>query len=133
MGFVVVLAAVLLVLASSGSYFPFFPLAPLFFVLVLFATKSSIPRARGLAQAPPDPNAREKELLRVLERHEEVTAARAALETYLSVAEAERMLARLASGGHLEVRAHGGTLAYALRPQDRRGDEPKELEGPGDG
>lgn len=75
----------------------------------------------------------EKELLRALERNEEITAARAALETTLSVSEAEKMLAKLAGGGHVEVRARDGHLTYALRAADRRGVGPKELAGAEDG
>jgi predicted ArsR family transcriptional regulator len=74
-----------------------------------------------------DPDRREKELLRALERHEEITAARAAMETSLSIAQAEEMLAKLVSGGHVEVRARAGTLAYALHEADRRDAGPKEL------
>jgi hypothetical protein len=43
------------------------------------------------------------------------------------------MLAKLASGGHVEVRAHDGTLTYGLRAADRRGGRPKELEDAGHG
>jgi hypothetical protein len=39
---------------------------------------------------------------------------RAALETTLTVAEADRMLSELAQGGHLEVRVEGGKLLYGL-------------------
>ena len=56
----------------------------------------------------------EKELLRALRDRGELTATRAALETSLSVAEADRMLKELAEGGHLDVRVRGGALYYAL-------------------
>lgn len=56
----------------------------------------------------------ERELLEVIERRGEITPARAALETSLSVEEAERKLSGLAEKGHLEVRAEGGRLVYAL-------------------
>ena len=123
-------------LASSGAYFLFFPLVPLFFVFAFFAAPAlgrsmvwgNVSQVRGAAEGRPASNGEEKELLRVLERYEEITAARAALETSLSVLEAEEMLAKLASGGHVEVRAHDGTLAYALHVADRRGGRPMELE-----
>lgn len=123
-----------LALASSGPYFPLFPLVPLFFLIVFFAAPAMrrfVARggmdSRGVVEAQAVPVSKEKELLRALERHEEISAARAALETSLSVAEAEEMLAKLASGGHVEVRARDGTLAYALPAADHREARPKEL------
>ena len=56
----------------------------------------------------------ERRLLEAIERHGEITPVRAALETPLTVAEADRMLSELASGGHLEVRVEGGKLLYGL-------------------
>ena len=56
----------------------------------------------------------ERQLLTAIERHGEITPIRAALETSLTVAEADRMLSGLAQGGHLEVRAEGGKLLYGL-------------------
>jgi hypothetical protein len=63
---------------------------------------------------------KEKELLEALERHGEISPARAALETSLSVSEANRMLGELAKNGHVEVRAREGRLEYALWDRDRR-------------
>jgi hypothetical protein len=56
----------------------------------------------------------ERELLRALQERGELTPARAAMETSLSVAEADKMLRELAENGHLEVRVRGGALFYAL-------------------
>ena len=42
------------------------------------------------------------------------------METTLSVAEADRMLSELAKNGHIEVRALGGRLGYALWEHDQR-------------
>ena len=56
----------------------------------------------------------ERQLLEAIERHGEVTPARAALETPLTVAEADQMLSELAKGGYLEVRVEGGKLLYGL-------------------
>ncbi len=121
-------------LASSGPYFPFFPLVPLFFVFIFFVAPAlghPAPRggteSHGISEARTATDSDEKELLRALERHEDITAARAALETSLSVTEAERLLGKLGSGGHVEVRAQDGTLAYALRAVDRPEAGPKEL------
>jgi hypothetical protein len=71
----------------------------------------------GLGDAGPEQIAtesRERELLRALREHGELTPVRAATETSLSVDEADRMLRELAAGGHLEVRASSGGLFYAL-------------------
>jgi hypothetical protein len=113
---------VLAALASSHAVFPFFPLVPL---VMFFATRhlqaSAWRRDPPVLQIPADaPPAlpsgisKEKELLQALERHGEITATRAALETSLSVAEAEEMLSALASNGHVRVSAREGRLAYAL-------------------
>ena len=119
-----VLLLVLAALASSHAVFPFFPLL---LVALFFAARGSgrIGAWRGDTNAVRmpvgDPPAlpsggigKEKELLRVLESHGEITAARAALETSLGVAEAEEVLSGLANEGHVRVVARGGTLAYAL-------------------
>lgn len=56
----------------------------------------------------------ERELLVALRRHGELTSGLAAAETSLSVAEADKRLGELAGDGHLEVRARGGAIFYAL-------------------
>jgi capsular polysaccharide biosynthesis protein len=58
--------------------------------------------------------AKEKELLEALRRRRELTAAGAALETSLTVEEAERLLSALAAKGHLEVTVERGRLLYSL-------------------
>ena len=63
---------------------------------------------------PPSGNGKERELLRALHERGELTSAQAAMETSLTVSEADEMLKGLAEGGHLEVRARGGGLFYAL-------------------
>jgi hypothetical protein len=57
---------------------------------------------------------KEKELLRAIRRHGQLTVAGVALETSLSVEEADRMLSTLAGKGHLEVRAERARLLYSL-------------------
>ena len=87
--------------------------------------------ARGLAgladsRTEPSPaNSRERELLETLRREGELTPAQAAMETSLTVAEADKMLGDLAAKGHLEVRTRGGGLFYTLWGS---GDEAEELE-----
>jgi hypothetical protein len=130
----VLIALLFLALASSGPYFPLFPLISLLFVFVFFVApeiRRFVARggldSHGPLEVRLTPDRKEKELLRVLDRREEITAARAALETPLSIAEAERILTKLASGGHVEVRARGGTLVYALRAVDRYKAGSKEI------
>ena len=67
---------------------------------------------------------KEKELLRALALHREITPTRAALETSLSVSETDQMLSELTKNGHLEVRARDGGLVYALWEHDRKGELP---------
>jgi hypothetical protein len=59
-------------------------------------------------------SAGERELLEALRREGEIIPARAAMETSLSVLEADVMLKELAEAGHLEVRVRGGGLFYAF-------------------
>ena len=84
----------------------------------------------GLSENPkefPASNEKERELLQALREHGELTSAQAAMETSLTVAEADKMLKELAEGGHLDLRVRGGGLFYALWEPDRE----RELEGRG--
>ena len=72
--------------------------------------------SEGKTELPPG---NERELLEALREHGELTPAQAAMETSLSVTEADRMLKELAEGGHLDVRVRGGGLFYSLwEPED---------------
>jgi predicted transcriptional regulator of viral defense system len=57
---------------------------------------------------------RERELLLAIRRHGQLTVTGVALETSLSVDQAERVLSELAGKGHLEVRVEHGRLFYSL-------------------
>lgn len=57
---------------------------------------------------------RERELLEALRDNGELTSAQAAIQTSLSVHEADEKLRGLAEGGYLDVRVRGGGLFYAL-------------------
>jgi hypothetical protein len=57
---------------------------------------------------------RERELLETIRESGEISAAGAAARTSLTVAEADRRLRELAENGHIEVRARGGAVFYAL-------------------
>ena len=77
--------------------------------------------ARGVAglmesrqgERPPKHD-KERELLEALRGRGELTPAQAAVETSLTVKEADEMLMELAEGGHLEVRVRGAGLSYSL-------------------
>jgi hypothetical protein len=56
----------------------------------------------------------ERELLEAIRESGEISAAAAAARTSLTVAEAGRRLRELAENGHIEVRARGGAVFYAL-------------------
>ena len=110
--------------AGAVGSFPFFFL---FWMIPFFLVPALGLTVRGVAglfeereRGPVDDGRKEKELLEALARHGELTPARAALETSLGVAEADRMLSGLAKDGHIEVRAREGTLGYALWDADRR-------------
>jgi len=62
--------------------------------------------------------AKEKELLEALDRHGALTVAGVALETSLTVDEADRMLSALAAKGHVEVSVARGRLLYSLWERD---------------
>ena len=67
---------------------------------------------RRRAVRPPD---KERELLSAIrDNGGSITPAEAAMETSLTVRDADRMLSELAGGGHLSVESAGGTLRYSL-------------------
>ena len=71
----------------------------------------------GLSEGPthrPVASVKERELLEALQSKGELTPAQAAMETSLSVNEADEMLKDLAAKGHLDVRVRGGGLFYGL-------------------
>jgi hypothetical protein len=77
--------------------------------------------------ALPQPANKERELLSAIrDNRGSITPAEAAMETSLTVREADQMLSELAGAGHLAVESKDGTLFYAL-PR-RRG---PEIEGRG--
>lgn len=103
----------------------FVPLFPLFWVLPFLAARAM---GIGFAGSRPlpvgvrsDGDRRERELLEALEKRGRTTAARAALETSFSVAEADARLYGLAEKGHLRVTAQDGSLAYSRWDADRLG------------
>jgi hypothetical protein len=120
----------LFLLFVAGPAFHFFPLLFLFIWAVPFLVAPAfVAVARGLSGLSESrmrkdgvvvEESKERELLEALARHGELSPALAALETSLTVAEANRMLSDLANSGHVEVRAREGRLGYALWERDRR-------------
>lgn len=102
-----------LVMFWSGSPLPVVvvPLIPST-LLVLFAAWQLL-RGRT-STAKPGPGA-EKQLLMVMRESEgSITPVEAALETSLTVDEAEEILSRLADRGHLHIESRDGAISYAL-------------------
>jgi hypothetical protein len=112
----------------AGPFLHFFPFVFLFVwmipLLLMPALGFSARSVAGLwetrSRRLADDERKEKELLEALARHGRISPARVALETTLSVSEADRMLSELAKNGHVEVRAREGRLEYALWERDRR-------------
>jgi hypothetical protein len=70
----------------------------------------------------PQPANKERELLSAIrDNGGNITPAEAAMETSLTVREADQMLSELAGGGHLAVESKEGSLFYAL-PRRRGGE-----------
>lgn len=69
----------------------------------------------------PGTREKEKELLGALEERGELTPAKAAMRTSLTVDEASNMLEDLARKGHLEMQMEEGGVAYALSGHGRQG------------
>ncbi len=117
---VAVALAVLVPVALSGMVLVFTPVWWIFTTYFWVAFPAFGILGSGLAGLSESRPARisgadlETELLEVLERRGEVSAAGVAAETSMSVAEADRRLDELAEGGHLEVRVRGGGIFYAL-------------------
>ena len=91
----------------------FFPAIGLFARGVAGLTDATDARPGGLPE-----NSRERELLEAIKNQGELSPAQAAMETSLTVAEADKMLGELAEGGHLDVRVRGGGIFYALWERD---------------
>jgi hypothetical protein len=65
--------------------------------------------------AIPVPDSKERELLSAIrDNGGSITPAEAAMETSLTVREADEMLSELTSGGHLRLESQSGSLHYSL-------------------
>jgi hypothetical protein len=97
---------------TSGVLVPVFVF--MFPALVLAAVAVSKLQQRRQRSASPKLS-RERELLSAIrDNGGSITPAEAAMETSLTVKEADAMLSELAGGGHLTVEGRGGTLFYSL-------------------
>ena len=79
--------------------------------------KSSIasgPLERGSQRLKIQPNGERELLLAIRDNGGSITPAEAAMETSLTVRDADRMLSELASEGHLRVESEEGSLFYVL-------------------
>jgi hypothetical protein len=97
---------------TAGELVPFFVF--MFPASVLLALGlSRLEQQRRKAVSPRV--GKEKELLSVMRDNTGgITPAEAAMETSLTVSEANEMLSELATGGHLQVESSEGTLVYRL-------------------
>lgn len=111
LGFVFVFGAVVFgFLAPPGTLVVSFGLMIPAVALIADALQDASRRRRAVS--PPD---REGELLSAIrDAGGSITPAEAAMETSLTVKEADRMLSELAGGGHLFVESDGGALRYSL-------------------
>jgi hypothetical protein len=75
---------------------------------------SALQEANKRRRALPLASDKERELLSAIRDNGVITPMEAAMETSLTVKEADRMLSELAGGGHLSVESAGGTLCYSL-------------------
>ena len=105
-----VLAAVLIIITSGTAAAGIGFVIPAAIFLGLAANDFQKHR-----HALPQPASKERELLSAIrDNGGSITPAEAAMETSLTVREADRMLSELAGGGHLAVEGREGTLFYAL-------------------
>jgi hypothetical protein len=123
-GGAILLAAALLVLFTDLWWLI------LIFCWIVFVALGTFARGvAGLMESPQEERlpqkSKERELLEALRVRGELTPAQAAVETSLTVKEADEMLKELAEGGHLNVRVRGGGLSYSLWGYEK--DEEREI------
>jgi hypothetical protein len=103
------------ILAPPGTLVISFGLMIPAVALLADAIQDAARRRRALSSPPAN---KERELLSAIrDNGGSITPAEAAMETSLTVRDADRMLSDLAGGGHLSVESTGGTLRYSLPPR----------------
>ena len=105
------IVATVMIISTTGEAITGFP-----FVIGAAALLGiGLSRRRGRQRAVTPPVDKERELLSAIrDNGGSITPAEAAMETSLTVREADKMLSELAGGGHLAVESRGGSLFYAL-------------------
>jgi hypothetical protein len=122
-------AAVALFTVASGFWWLIFVFGWMIFPAFGLLVRGIAGLSEGQGKLPSVPaSSKERELLGALRDKGELTPAQAAMETSLTVEEADGMLRKLAEGGHLQVRVHGGGLFYSLWEVED-GKEAGQLEG----
>jgi hypothetical protein len=97
---------------TAGNLVPFFVfMFPASVLLALGLSKLEHQRRKAISPKV----SRERELLSVMrDNRGSITPAEAAMETSLTVSEADKMLSKLAAGGHLRVESSEGALVYSF-------------------
>lgn len=107
LGFIV---AAVLIIITAGT-----PAAGVGFVIAAAACLGwGVTKIIEQRHALPESVGKERELLSAIRDNGGITPAEAAMETSLTVKEADEMLTELASGGHLMVESRSGALYYTL-------------------
>jgi len=107
-GFVI---ATILVIVTSGTAAAGLP----FVIAAAALLGKGLSDIRGQQHAVEPPVSKERELLSAIRDNSgSITPAEAAMETSLTVSEADSMLSELAGGGHLAVESREGALFYSL-------------------
>jgi hypothetical protein len=107
-GFVI---AAILVIVTSGTAAAGLP----FVIAAAGLLGKGLSDMRGQQRAVGPPVSTERELLSAIKANGgSITPAEAAMETSLTVREADGMLSELAGGGHLAVESRDGALFYSL-------------------
>lgn len=103
--------ATVMIISTTGEAVTGFP----FVIGAAALIGIGLSRTRGQRRPVAPPVDKERELLSAIRDNDgSITPAEAAMETSLTVREADRMLSELAGGGHLAVESRGGSLFYAL-------------------
>jgi len=97
---------------TSGVLVPVFVF--MFPALVLGALGVSKLQEQRRGSVSSGPGAERELLSAIRDNGGSITPAEAAMETSLTVREADKMLSELAGGGHLAVEGRGGALFYSL-------------------
>ncbi len=99
------------IIAPPGTLVVSFGLMIPAVALIASALQEANKRRRAV---PPAPDKERQLLSAIRDNGGVITPTEAAMETSLTVKEADRMLSELAGGGHLSVESADGTLRYSL-------------------